>query len=213
MDFSEYTKKDIKDIFNGLETSENGLSDKEAERRLEKFGYNEINAKKKTFLNVLGRQFKSPFFYLLLIAGIISFILKEQVNAIAILVFIIINASLGFFQEYKAEKSIALLKKYLSSNIIVIRNGNEKIIDKRFLVPGDIIVSNCGDIVPADIRLIVVENLLVDESILTGESSPVLKQTELIQKEGKEIFEAKNIHYILKEYNRYIRHRVWQGNR
>lgn len=193
MDFSAYTKKDIKDILNELETSENGLSEKEAEKRLKKFGYNEISTKKKTFLNVLGRQFKSPFFYLLLIAGIIAFILKEQINTIAILVFIIINTSLGFFQEYKAEKSIALLKKYLPSNIIVIRSGKEKMIDKRFLVPGDIVVSNYGDIVPADIRLITAENLLVDESILTGESSPVLKQTGSIQKESKEIFEAKNI--------------------
>ena len=193
MNFSKYTIKKDKEIFRELKTSEKGLSVREAENRLKTFGLNEIKAKEATLFNIFWRQFKSPFFYLLFIASIIAFLAREEVNAIAILGFVAIDVILGFIQEARAERAIALLKKYLPAQTKVSRNGKEKLIDKRFLVPGDIVLVEIGNIIPADVRILKEENFLVDESILTGESAPVPKKPQSLSKEAQEIFQAENI--------------------
>ncbi len=193
MAFSQYTNKNTEEIFNDLKTSERGLSEKEAEERLRIYGFNEVKAKEIGLFDIFLRQFKSPFIYLLFVASILTILSGAKIDGFIILAFIIINVSLGFFQEFRAEKATFLLKKYLPSKTRILREGIEKTIDKKFLIPGDIVLLEIGNIVPADLRIIKVENFLIDESILTGESFPVSKIPQQILKETKEIFEAKNI--------------------
>jgi len=193
MKFSEYTTKKIEEIFEELKTSKNGLSEKEAMIRLETIGSNEIKAKETGMLDIFLRQFKSSFVYLLLIAASIAFLIGEKVDSIVVLAFVFINVFLGFFQEARAERAVALLKKYLSSKTRVLREEIVKTIDKKFLVPGDIILLEPGSIIPADLRILKMSNFLVDESVLSGESVPVAKVSEPLSKETNEFFEAKNI--------------------
>ena len=193
MKFSEYTIKNIDEVFQDLKTSEKGISEREAEKRLKIYGFNEIKGKEMGLFYIFLRQFKSPFFYLLFIAVIIAFFVGEIIDGLVILTFIFVNVLLGFSQEARAEKAVLLLKKYIPSKTRVLRTGKEEIIDKNLLVPGDIVLLTPGDIVPADLRVLRVENFLIDESVLTGESVPVSKIAGTLLKGTEEIFEAKNI--------------------
>lgn len=193
MNFSQYTTKKIEEIFDIFKTGEKGLLSKEAEERLKKYGFNEVKTKKTTLFDVFLRQFKSPFVYLLIVATVIAFAVGEELDALVIAAFILINVFLGFFQEARAERAILILKKYFPSRARVLRDGEEKIIDKKFLVPGDVILLEQGNIAPADMMIFRSEHLLVDESVLTGESVPVSKINQPLKERTKEIFEAKNI--------------------
>ena len=196
MKFSEYTGKDVSTVLSDFQTSENGISDSEAKKRLKLYGPNETKAKETGLVDIFFRQFKSPFFYLLLAAAVLSFLIRgsaEKTDGLVILAFIFINVSLGFLQESRAHHAVSLLKKYFSSKARVLRKGIELSIDKKLLVPGDILMLESGDIIPADARIIKEENFLIDESILSGESVPVQKNGQAIASGAKEIFEAKNI--------------------
>jgi Mg2+-importing ATPase len=193
MDFFQYTIKDIKEVLAILESDEAGLSEEDAQKRQKVFGLNEIKTKETTLFDIFIRQFKSPFFYLLFLAAIFSILVGEIINGLVILAFVVINVILGFFQETKVLKTVSLLKEYIPFTARVLRDGNEKIIDRKFLVPGDIILVEVGDIIPADIRIKKAKNFLVDESVLTGESFPVAKIIEKLEREAKEIFDAKNL--------------------
>ena len=153
-----------------------GLKEEEVQERLKIYGLNEIKGKEVGAKEVLLRQFRSPFFYLLFIASLISFLIGEITSGLAILFFVGINLFWGFFQEYRAEKAALLLKNFIPSKTKVLRDGTVKIIEKKFLVPGDLVFLTAGDIVPADLEIIKLISLLVDESVLTGESSPVAKK-------------------------------------
>ena len=193
MDFSQFTNKEIKEVFNILKSSEKGLSEKEAVERQNIYGINEIKVREISLLDILLRQFKSPFFYLLFVAAIVAFLIGEAVDGLVISVFILINVSLGFLQEARAERAVLLLKKYIPSTVRILRKGLEKTIDKKFLVPGDIVLLEAGNIAPADLRILKTRNFSVDEEILSGESVPVAKIPQALEKEAKEIFESKNI--------------------
>ncbi len=193
MKFSDYTTKSIEEIFRNFQSSRNGLSEKESRKRLAIHGFNEIKTKEPGLFNILLRQFKTPFVYLLFIAAIVAFLIGEKIDGIVILSFVFINVSLGFFQEGRAHRAVQFLKKYFPSKVRVLRGGLKKTIEKRFLVPGDIVLLEQGNIAPADLRILKTENFLVDEGILTGESIPVPKISKSLSKEAKEIFEAKNI--------------------
>lgn len=159
-----------------LNSSEKGLTNEESKKRLTDYGFNElIEAKKSTPLSIFINQFKNVMVLMLLGASIISFIINEFTDAMVILVILIVNAVLGFFQEYKAEKAMEALKSLAAPKAVVIRDGEERLIWSRELVPGDIVVLNVGDIVPANLRLISSVNLKVDQSHLTGESVPATK--------------------------------------
>lgn len=132
MAFSQYTNKNTEEIFKDLKMSERGLSEKEAKERLKNYGLNEIKAKEIGLFDIFLRQFKSPFVYLLFIASILTILSGAKIDGFVILVFIIINVSLGFFQEFRAEKTTFLLKKYLPSKTRILREGIEKTIDKNF---------------------------------------------------------------------------------
>lgn len=174
-------------------SSKEGLVKKEVILAQQKYGLNEIKVKNVNAFKVFLRQLKSPFTYLLLIAAVIAMLIGELVDSAAVLAFIFINIVIGFFQEYKAERAVFLLQKFIPQKVKVLRDSKEEIIDKMFLVLGDIVLLEAGDLVPADLRAINLHNFLVDESSLTGESAPVSKITEALRIEEKEVFKAKNI--------------------
>ena len=163
----------------------NGLSPSEVQKRLIQFGPNEITTKKEyTVLKILLEQFTSFIVAVLAIAGIISISLGELVDGIAIFAILVINAIIGFFQEYKAENAVQALKKLVVQKTIVIRDGQQKEILIQQLVPGDLVLLYEGDKIPADMDILEAYSLKVDESILTGESVPVNKGISK-DKEGK----------------------------
>jgi len=193
MNFSQYTTKTVKEIFDIFKSKETGLTDKEAENRLAEYGLNEVKGRQTTFFDIFIRQFKSPFIYLLVIAAVLALAIGEKTDGLIIVGFVLVNIILGFIQEARAEQAVKLLKKYFPSSVRVLRGGKEKNIDKKLLVRGDVIFLEQGNIAPADLFVIKEENLLVVESVLTGESVPVTKTNQPLNEEAKEVFEAKNI--------------------
>ncbi len=189
---------DIKEVIEYFQTSStHGLDEKEARKRLIEYGYNEILVEKRRgVLSIFLEQFKSILVLILLASVVISVFVGEMEDAIVIMVIVILNAVLGFIQEYRAEKALEALKKLASPKAIVIRNGREITIPSREVVPGDIIILEVGNKVPADARLIEAVNLRVDESILTGESVPVSKFTEPLEDPHTPIHERRNMVYM-----------------
>lgn len=164
-----------------------GLSDQEAEKRLVQYGPNEIVDRPRTTpLAIFVSQFTSLLIILLVIAATASLFLGDVLDGIFILLIVILNGILGFVQEYKAEKAIAALKKMTVSSVRVIRGGIEHKIDSKLLVPGDVIILEEGDKVPADCVLLESLHLEANEASLTGESMPVEKNHE--DEEKKHIF-------------------------
>src|SRR3989338_6404490 len=173
--------KEIKEVFRELNSNNEGLSQAEAEKRLQEYGLNEIKeAKKISPIKIFLNQFNSVVVYNLIAALVISLFIGERIDAIVIGIILILNAVFGFIQEYKAEKSIEALKKLASLKATVIRDGKEKNIDAKLLVPGDILKLETGDKLPADARLFEIINLETQEAALTGESTPVSKELKLL---------------------------------
>jgi len=191
-----------------LETSElgallatdllSGLSQQEARVRLEKYGANQLKEKKgpgpwRIFLS----QFQDFIVWVLISAALISGFLREWVDALAILVIIVLNAILGFIQEYRAEKSLAALKKLSSPTSKVIRDGKQMIVPSADLVIGDLITLEAGDHVPADCRLIsLTPGFATQEASLTGESNPVAKTTLALEEKGIPLADRANMVYL-----------------
>jgi len=173
---------------------EKGLSDKEAQHRLKQYGHNRLREKKKiSALQMFLAQFKDFMVMVLIGATLVSGLLGEYADAITILAIIIINAVLGFIQERRAEKSMEALKKLTAPEATVIRESEQVTISAGELVPGDIVLLETGDRIPADIRLVSSINMEVDESLLTGESVPVKKRIEIPQGEKVGIGDQKNM--------------------
>lgn len=170
---SKKTEETIKE----LSSSANGLSKKEAEQRLEKYGSNEIpSGDEKSPFFIFFKQFHSFLIYILFAAAFIAFLFNHLVDTYVILAVVLLNAAMGFFQEYKAEKAIQALKTMIVPHARVFRNGELLQIEARKLVPGDIIFIEEGDKIPADGRLLEVKNFQTEEASLTGESFPVNKE-------------------------------------
>lgn len=174
----------IQKIFELLDSSEEGLSEQEARVRAQKHGLNEIKAKeRRTGLEILLSQFTNSLVIILIIASIIAYFLGEKIESLVITSIVILNAIVGFLQEYHAERALRALKKYLINRANVMREGKLVTIDVKEIVPGDIVYLNIGDMIPADIRLIKSEELNTDESSLTGESLPVLKSSAPLEQD------------------------------
>ena len=155
-----------------------GLGVVEAGKRLEQFGPNVLPERKQPgLLLIFTKQFRSPFVYVLLAAAVVSWGLGQTLNSLFILAVLLINAVIGTIQEFSAERAAAALKKMVPYRATVIRDGRTVIIDTAAIVPGDHVQLVSGDRVPADIRLSAVQDLQVDESMLTGESVATLKDT------------------------------------
>ncbi len=167
-----------------MDASENGLAEDEARARVQRRGKNELRDDEGTsVIALLLRQLQSPLIYLLAGAAAVSVIPGHYTDAAVILAVIIINTALGFFQEYKAEEALSSLKRLAAPRARVKRGGEVRVIEAAFVVPGDILVLETGDRVPADARLIGVHDLRVDESMLTGESEAVAKTTDPLPEE------------------------------
>jgi len=179
-----YYKLSIKEVYKTFNSSEKGLSTQEVKKRIKKYGENKLE--KKNHINpfkILLAQFLDPLVIVLIIATVISLLIHHYVDAIVIGIILILNALLGFFQEYKAEKAIDLLNKLRSYKTQVIRNNKLIEINSLNLVPGDIMILETGDKVPVDGRIIEESSLSIDEASLTGESTPVNKTIKPLNKE------------------------------
>src|SRR4030043_1325098 len=196
MDNMTWHQKDIENIIDELHSSPHGLSGDEARKRLEKHGLNVLKEKKKKipFMMFLD-QFRDFMILVLIAAAIISGIIGELSDTIAIVVIVILNAVIGFIQEYRAEKAMAALKKRAAPTATVIREGNPADISASELVPGDIVTLEAGKIVPADMRLIEAAQLKVEEAALTGESIPVEKHIKSLHDEMLPLGDRKNMTY------------------
>jgi Ca2+-transporting ATPase len=166
--------------------SKTGLSTEEAKARIEKYGENKLKGKpKKSLISLFFAQLKDMLIYVLLGASVITIFIGEYVDAIIILLVVVLNATIGVFQEYKAEKAIEALQKMTTPKALIRRDGEVKEINSEEIVPGDIIVLDAGRFIPADIRLIESANLQIEESALTGESVPSEKNAKDIHEDPK----------------------------
>ncbi len=187
-------QKDIEDILEGLSSSRSGLSEVEAGKRLRKYGANILEEKKKrTAFMMLLTQFKDFMILVLIAAAILSGIIGELSDTIAIIVIVILNAIIGFVQEYRAEKAMAALKKMAAPMATVIRDGKPVEIAASGLVPGDIVFLETGRIVPSDMRLFEAAQLKIEEAALTGESISVEKRTEVLHDDLVSIGDRRNM--------------------
>ena len=163
---------------------ENGLSEEEASKRQKKFGKNKLPEEKPlSRFKIFLEQFYNPLVYILIIAGTISLILKEYTDTLIIFVAVFLDTIVGFIQENKASQILRELKRVVKYLAKVQRDGNLKIVDSTELVPGDVIILNAGDKVPADGRIIEGENLKINEMALTGEWLAAEKNSEILAKE------------------------------
>lgn len=179
-----------------LKSGKNGLSDSEALDRRAAAGPNELEEKKRVSpLTIFVSQFQNPLSLILILAGILSFFSGKLVETMAIFFIVILNAALGFVQEYRAEQSMELLRKMASPVCRVRRNGEVVEMDAALLVPGDRVLLETGDIVPADMRLALVSRLAIDESMLTGESLPSEKMVEALAEETP-VADRENMAYM-----------------
>lgn len=174
---SDWYKKDVAEVLSQFAVNrKEGLSDEDADKRLKEHGANElVESGGRGPWAILWDQIKGPMIILLVVAAGVSAYLGEAADAFVILAIVILNAILGFFQEYRAEKAMAALKQLAVPHVRVKRNGRIQEISARELVPGDLILLEAGNLVPADGRLIGCQNLKVQEAALTGESVPVEK--------------------------------------
>jgi len=162
----------------------NGLSTTEAKTRIAEYGTNELTQKEgPTLLQRFLQQFKDFLVLILIGASIVSILVGEITDSLVIIGIVIVNAALGVFQEYRASKAMEALKKMASPNAEVIRDGSRQTLPAAELVPGDVVLLETGDYIPADLRLIESVNLKVEEAALTGESVPVEKNAEVLFKD------------------------------
>ncbi len=197
-------RKKIEDVLKSCHTSLQGLSQKTAQHRLEKNGYNKLQeGKRKTILQKFLAQFKDVLIMILILSCILSMVLgivnrstDEFVDAGFILFVVIINAIIGVIQENKAENALDNLKNLTKPYAKVLRDGITQHIKTEELVVGDIVLLEAGDIVPADLRLVDVNSLKIEESALTGESQAVEKQTHVIRQENVAIGDQKNMAFM-----------------
>jgi len=194
----KFYRKTIKETESGLDTSlRSGLSETEVKQRLEKIGFNQLKeGKKRTVWNMFSDQFKNVLIIILLISAVVSVLLGEITDAIVIGIIVLLNAIMSVLQEYRAEKSLDALKKRTVPETLVIRDGRQKKIKSLQLVPGDIVLLESGDRIPADLRLVELSDMRIQEAVLTGESEPVEKNTRIIDAEDVSLGDRTNMAYM-----------------
>ncbi|SDQ40128.1 cation-translocating P-type ATPase [Carnobacterium viridans] len=189
--------QDEETILKKMETTQKGLTSSEAEKRIAEYGPNELNqGKSKSIFVKFLEQFKDFMIIVLLAAALISAVFGDVTDAIIILVVVVLNAVLGVYQEAKAEEAIDALKKMSSPEARVKRDGNVVSLKSDQLVPGDIILLEAGDVVAADVRLIEIASLKIEESALTGESEAVTKDIAVITDEKVGIGDRVNMAFM-----------------
>ena len=199
---SELYQRTQDDILTELESSASGLSEEQAEERLERYGENKLaEAKKTTVLQRFFQQLKDPMLLILLAAAAVSAVTnalsgESLTEVFIILVVVLLNAVLGVIQESKAEAAIEALQSMTAAKCKVLRGGELKVIESSRLVPGDVVVLEAGDAVPADGRLLESASLKIEEAALTGESVPVNKAVEVIFDGDVPLGDRRNMCYM-----------------
>ncbi|MGD9974602.1 MAG: cation-translocating P-type ATPase [Desulfatirhabdiaceae bacterium] len=193
---SQWYQLDPEEVMNRIQSSVNGLDAAEARKRLDHYGPNElIEKKRKSWVMMFLDQFRDFMIIVLIAAAVIAGVIGDPADTIAIAVIVLLNAVLGFVQEYRAEKAMASLKKMAAASATVLRDGQPDIVSAEQLVPGDIVFLEAGNVAPADIRLTDVAQLRTEEAALTGESMPVEKETRAFPEEDLSIGDRKNMAY------------------
>ena len=170
---------------------------RESVKRLEQYGPNRLPEEKGTHpVVILLRQFASPLIYILIVAAVVTFFLEEYKDTIVIAAVLMLNAVVGFIQEYKAEESVMALRKMVVPRARVIRDGHEREVNSDELVPGDLVVLASGAKVPADIRIVSSLELKIDESMLTGESLPAEKTAQAIAEDNLTPGDQRNMAFM-----------------
>ena len=197
MEKIRWDRRSVQDVLQEFQISlDAGLNTEQVSENQKKYGLNQLKeANKKTFLSKVADQFKDFLILILLAASVVSFSIGEKTDAMIIVAIVIINAMLGLYQEGKAEKAIEALQKLAAPNANVIRNGAPISVPAEQLVPGDVVVLETGDIVPADLRLVESHNLQIEEASLTGESVASEKRAEDICEEDVSLADRKNMAY------------------
>lgn len=197
MDKQQWHTYSIEETAEKLHTDlKSGIQESVVQQRLEEYGKNELEEKKgRNPIKIFLMQFTSTIVIVLLVAAVITGIIGELRDTIVISIILIINALIGFSQEYRAEKAMSTLKKLSIPKVRVKRSGTEKVISSTEIVPGDIVFLEAGNYVPADMRLIDTHNLKIQESALTGESQPVEKDADEIFEKDADLAMRKNMAY------------------
>jgi Ca2+-transporting ATPase len=189
-------QKEVEAIYREIGSTAAGLSHDEAKTRLQTYGPNElIEKKKKSPFMMFLDQFKDFMIIVLMAAAVISGVIGELTDTIAIIVIVILNAVIGFVQEYRAEKAMEALKKMAGASAVVLREGSPATVPTGELVPGDVVLLEAGRIVPADMRITEAATLQVEEAALTGESVPVEKETPALSDAELPLGDRKNMSY------------------
>jgi Ca2+-transporting ATPase len=192
---SEWASKKIEDVLKELGTdSEKGLTSEEAKTRLEKYGENVlVEEEKESFLDALKEEAREPMILLLILVGILYSILGSILDAITIFTIITVLVTVEVYNEYKAEQGVKSLKKLASPTTLVLRDGKIREVPSAQVVPGDVFMLSVGERIPADARLITAYGLQIDESSITGESFPVLKDAEAVVPQKAQVTDLTNM--------------------
>ncbi|MDP3540998.1 MAG: cation-translocating P-type ATPase [Elusimicrobiota bacterium] len=187
-------QQSVDEVLAALKTSAAGLSPEESAARLARHGPNELVEKeKRTLFSMFLDQFKDFMILVLIGAAVVSGIVGDAVDTVAIIVIVVLNAALGFSQEYRAEKAMAALKRMAAASASVLRGGAAATVPASGLVPGDVVLLQAGDVVPADVRLIEAARFSAEEAALTGESVPVEKSTDALAGADRSIGDRVNM--------------------
>ena len=190
----DWYKLKTSEVLQELNTSEHGLNSEEVLTRQKTLGRNELPEKKpKNYLQIFFEQFASPIIYILFIATVIVFLLDEPADAMIILAVLVVNAIIGTIQEGKAQNTLHALKQYVKTVATVVRSGNEVLAEDTELVPGDILILQEGDKIPADARVFDARQLSIDQSALTGESEAIQKDSLPMKELNLPFAEQKNM--------------------
>ncbi len=170
LELATAARKPVPDVLDALETTEQGLTTSEARARRSTFGANVLATRRVTALSVLLRQLRNPLLILLLAAAAVSAATGSSTDGWIIAAIVALSVGLGFVNEYRSEQAVAALHANIHHEAVVWRDGSQRALDVRELVPGDVVELHIGELVPADLRLVEVDELECDESVLTGES-------------------------------------------
>jgi Ca2+-transporting ATPase len=193
---NQFYQKDVDDVLSTLGSQRTGISNTEAQKRLNEFGTNELQEKKKrTTLLMFLDQFKDFMILVLIGAAVIAGVIGDLADTLVIIAIVIINAIIGFVQEYRAEKAMEALKKMAAHSATVLREGEISRVATAELVPGDVVMLEAGSLVPADLRLIETAQLKAEEAALTGESVSVEKHSRTLIEDQLPLADRKNMVY------------------
>jgi Mg2+-importing ATPase len=184
-------------LYQKFGTSDKGLTDKEAKKRISEYGYNEPAKKKQHGIPYqIMSKFFNPLVFILVIIACFSFFFGEMISAIIVLAMIVLSVFLSFFQEYRSSKEVEKLMEMVKTTATIYRNGKPKEVNIREIVPGDVVDLFAGDMIPADLRIMSCKDLFINQATLTGESIPVEKNPKPAEKKASSISEMNNIAFM-----------------